>query len=149
MRAIGAIGRLTERRDFLATASGRRFHCERMTLQGRLRTLPDGVEPAGQGLRVGLTVTKRVGHATERNRIKRRLRAALREAGAGEATIPADVVVVARRGVLGAEYRLLVEELQRGLRAVTKPKVVTTPKPPRPDPSNLPAQGRRRGTPHA
>ena len=138
------IGRLTERRDFVAVAAGRRFHSDRMTLQGRLRASSDAAaELRGPGLRVGLTVTKRVGHATERNRIKRRLRAALREAGAGEAATPADIVVVARRGVLGAEYRLLVEELQRGLRAVTKPK------PPRTDPSNLPDPGRRRGTTHA
>ena len=79
MRAAGAPrpGRLTKRAEFLAAASGRRFHTERMTVQGRLR---DG---DGAGLRFGLTVTKKVGHATERNRIKRRLRAAIRDAAPG------------------------------------------------------------------
>ena len=47
-----------------------------MTVQGRLR---DTDAPDGAGLRFGFTVTKKVGHATERNRIKRRLRAARRE----------------------------------------------------------------------
>ncbi|MFD0464270.1 ribonuclease P protein component [Microvirga aerilata] len=70
-RAASSLGRLTKRPDFVAAASGRRFHTERMTVQARLR------EGSGLGLRFGLTVTKRVGHATERNRIKRRLRAAL------------------------------------------------------------------------
>ena len=46
-----------------------------MTVQGRLRG-EDGL-----GLRFGLTVTKKVGHATERNRIKRRLRAAVQDGG--------------------------------------------------------------------
>ena len=71
MRALGRIGRLTKRRDFLAAASGRRFHSERLTLQGRVRPTPSDGEPAQDsvGLRVGLTVTKRVGHATERNRV--------------------------------------------------------------------------------
>ena len=143
MRALGRVGRLTKRRDFLAAASGRRFHSERLTLQGRVRTTPSDV-PQGQdpdGLRVGLTVTKRVGHATERNRIKRRLRAALREAGLGEAASAADVVVIARRQVLSADYRLLVEELRRGLRAVTKPKPSHS--------STMPAARRPRGSSHA
>ncbi len=67
--------RLIKRSDFLAAASGRRFHSERMTVQGRLR---DDENP---GMRVGFTLTKRVGNAVERNRIKRRLRAAVRQLG--------------------------------------------------------------------
>ena len=69
---MATIERLKKRPDFLAAAEGRRFHTERMTAQGRLRN-PD----ACPGLRLGFTITKRVGHATERNRIRRRLRAAL------------------------------------------------------------------------
>lgn len=69
--------RLIKRRDFLAAASGRRFHSERMTVQGRLRDDETG------SMRVGFTLTKRVGNAVERNRIKRRLRAAVRQLGSG------------------------------------------------------------------
>ena len=128
------IGRLTKRPEFLAAAAGRRFHTERMTLQGRLRE-PSG-EPAVQslaGLRVGFTVTKRVGHATERNRIKRRLRAAAQEAGASHADKAVDVVIIGRREALSAAYGLLVDDIQRGLGAVTKPKGPRT----RPSPSLL------------
>jgi len=143
VRALGRIGRLTKRRDFLAAAAGRRFHSERMTLQGQMRPAPSEMQPEEtfDGLRVGLTVTKRVGHATERNRIKRRLRAALREAGLGAAVTPADVVVIARRHVLSADYRLLVDELERGLRIVTRPKP--------PSSSTMPAARRPRGSSHA
>ena len=48
-----------------------------MTVQGRLRE-----DDASGGMRIGFTVTKRVGNAVERNRIKRRLRAAVRQFGA-------------------------------------------------------------------
>jgi ribonuclease P protein component len=137
-RRAGAIGRLTKRPDFLAAASGRRFHTERMSVQGRLR----GGD--GQGLRFGLTVTKKVGHATERNRIKRRLRAAVQEAASGHETTDVDVVVIGRRDILTADYRVLIEDLRRALRTVTKPKT------PRPGESPSPAVGgAHRGSPHA
>jgi ribonuclease P protein component len=112
------IGRLTKRPEFLAAAAGRRFHTRRLILQGRLR------DPAGGvfGLRVGFTVTKKVGPATERNRIKRRLRAAAREAGASHAHKPVDVVVIGRHDALSADYGLLVADIDRGLNVVTKPK---------------------------
>ncbi|WP_349367964.1 ribonuclease P protein component [Salinarimonas sp.] len=154
------VGRLTKRREFVAAASGRRFHSERMTVQGRLR---DDEGP----LRVGFTVTKKVGHAVERNRIKRRLRHAAREAlarapapegtdarhdaaamAAGEAALPrdlppeplppADVVIIARRPALEAAYSSLIDDFVRALHVVTKPGGA---RPPRADAP----RGRRRG----
>ena len=116
-----ALGRLTKRPEFLAAASGRRFHTDRMAVQGRRR--PD--DPAGTEtprLRIGFTVTKRVGHATERNRMRRRLKSAALDAAAPYADMAVDVVVVARRDTLSADYRLLVEDLARALKIVTKPK---------------------------
>jgi len=119
-RTLGrTLGRLTKRPEFLAAAAGRRCHTERMTLQGRLR---DTDAPDGAGLRLGFTVTKKVGHATERNRIRRRLRAAAREAGASHADTPADVVVIGRRGALSAAYSALVADIDRALGIVTRPK---------------------------
>lgn len=112
-RGSGATGRLTRRPQFLAVQKGRRFHTARMTLQGLLR------EDA-EGLRVGLTVTKREGHATERNRIRRRLRAAWPRAASGHLDRHADIVVIGRREALGAPFDVLVDDLARGLRAVTK-----------------------------
>ncbi len=135
-----AIGRLTKRPEFLAAAAGRRFHTERLTLQGRLREPTEGVS----GLRFGFTVTKKVGHATERNRIKRRLRAAANDAGAGHADKPADVVVIGRRDALSAAYDVLVDDIDRGLKVVTKPKAPRT----RPAPS-IPTGDTTRRSPHA
>ncbi len=134
------IGRLTKRPEFLAAAAGRRFHTERMTLQGRMRDAAEGFA----GLRFGFTVTKKVGHATERNRIKRRLRAAANDAGAGHADKPADVVVIGRRDALSAAYDVLVDDIDRGLRVVTKPKS------PRAGPAHsLPTGDASRRSPHA
>ncbi len=138
---VNQFERLKKRSDFLTAASGRRFHTERMTVQGLRRDDADGLRI---GLRIGLTVTKRVGHATERTRIKRRLREATRLAVAKiasqvasenerremplEATcdiaadqIAADIVVIGRRPVLSAEFDVLIEDFVRALHNVTKP----------------------------
>jgi ribonuclease P protein component len=122
MRAERKVGRLTKRSEFVAAASGRRFHTERMTVQGLMRRDDTGMQDLLPRLRVGFTVTKRVGHATERNRMRRRLRAAALEALATRSDVPADLVVIARRPVLTSEFRALVADLERAVAVVTKPK---------------------------
>ncbi len=141
------IGWLTKRSDFVAAASGRRFHTERMTLQGR----PRGQD--GLGLRFGLTVTKKVGHATERNRIKRRLRAALHSAAPDdERPGDVDVVVIGRRDILAADFEALIADLRRALTTVTKAKGPKAGTRPDRQPTQIPAEpppptdGERRGT---
>ncbi len=130
------VGRLTKRPDFVAAAQGRRFHTERMTVQGRIRTEAD----AG-GLRVGLTVTRKVGHATERNRIKRRLREAVKQALTAHADRAMDLVVIARRPALAADYAALVDDLARALHVTSKPKA--------PASAPRPSTASQHGTPHA
>ena len=139
------IGRLTKRADFLAAASGRRFHTGRMTVQGRLRGT--GAHSDALGLRFGLTVTKKVGNAPERNRIKRRLRAAIQAAAAGHAAIDMDVVVIGRRDILAADYERLVDDLRRALAAVARPKTARSGHAPGPSPS--PSVSESGGTRHA
>jgi ribonuclease P protein component len=136
-----SIRRLTKRTDFVAAASGRRFHTERMTVQGRLRG-QDGL-----GLRFGLTVTKKVGHATERNRIKRRLRTAVATAARGHAAADVDVVVIGRRDLLTAGFDEIVADLGRALAVVTRSKSRADARAPGASP--LSNDGERRGTTHA
>lgn len=136
MRAARRVGRLTKRSEFVAAASGRRFHTERMTVQGLLRPADMGSQDLLPSLRVGFTVTKRAGHATERNRMRRRLRAAALEALGPRSCsgVPADLVVIARRPVLTAEFRSLVADLERAVAVVTKPKSGAKAEPkPKPD----------------
>jgi ribonuclease P protein component len=131
MRDRRRVGRLTKRSEFVAAASGRRFHTERMTVQGLPRPEDTGDGPL-PSLRVGFTVTKRAGHATERNRMRRRLRAAALEALGTHSGVAADLVVIARRRVLTSEYRVLVADLERAVGVVTKTTTTTkrTSRPP-------------------
>jgi ribonuclease P protein component len=118
--SMATIERLTKRSDFLAAAGGRRFHTERMSAQGRIRE-PDGLP----GLRLGFTITKRVGHATERNRIRRRLRAVVglvaSDLPGAVASLPVDIVLIARRPALDAAFETLADDLRRAIPAVTRP----------------------------
>ncbi|KQP42553.1 hypothetical protein ASF49_01495 [Methylobacterium sp. Leaf104] len=121
--ATSTIGRLTRRSEFLAAAGGRRFHNERLSAQGLVRAAEPSLDGASSdGLRIGFTITKRVGHATERNRIRRRLRAAVARAAGDLPVRPADVVLVARRPALHAPFETLVDDLRRAVAVVTKPQ---------------------------
>lgn len=106
------IARLTQRRDFLAAAEhGRRFRSPVFTVQ--VNDAPRGAAEAG--LRLGLTASRKVGGAVERNRIRRRLRAAAKIALAGQLERPCDVVVVARPETLIADFRAMVADLSVAL----------------------------------
>jgi ribonuclease P protein component len=120
--ALSTIGRLKRRPDFLAAAAGRRFHTERMTAQGRLRDAAELRDAPADGLHLGFTITKRVGHATERNRIRRRLRGALAQVGGDLPSLPADIVLIARRPALHAPFDALCDDLRRAVGTVTKPR---------------------------
>ena len=103
--------RLKARPDFVRASGGGRVHSRSFSLQVSRRPAEGDPVP---GCRVGLTVTKKVGGAVERNRIKRRLREALRTPGLP--TLPDhDYVVVARRDALSAPFAGLVGELRRCL----------------------------------
>ena len=66
--------------------------------------------------RVGLTVTKKTGGAVERNRIRRRLREALRHAKALSTEPETDYVLVARREALTLPFATLVADLETAVR---------------------------------
>ncbi len=123
------IERLKRRPDFLAAADGRRFHTERMTAQGRVRDAGETRDGAPiAGLHLGFTITKRVGHATERNRIRRRLRAAVAELGPEFGAFPVDIVLIARRPAIDAAFDTLKDDLRRAIPAVVKPRDATKPR---------------------
>ncbi|NJO54877.1 MAG: 5-methyltetrahydropteroyltriglutamate--homocysteine S-methyltransferase [Bacteroidales bacterium] len=102
--------RLRKRADFLAAQRGPRAHAGAFVLQSRNRG-----DDAGP--RFGLTITKKVGTAVERNRIRRRLREILRQEG-GAARPGFDYVVVARRDAINAPFAELAREFARTLSRV-------------------------------
>lgn len=107
-----AFERLRQRPEFLRVAKGERFHTRAFSLQAAPRA------EAGGPARFGFTVTRKAGGAVERNRMRRRLREALRRAAPLEARPGFDYVIVARRSSLDAGFDHLVSELARALRLI-------------------------------
>jgi len=104
--------RLRRRAEFLAMRGGKRFHAAAFVLQARARSAD---ESGGDQPRFGFTVTKKIGNAVERNRIKRRLREVVRSAAPGHAMPDFDYVLIARREALGGKFDAMVDQLAEGL----------------------------------
>jgi ribonuclease P protein component len=76
---------------------------------------PNGLSNA----RFGLTVTKKLGTAVVRNRIRRRLREAARAVFPAAASPGFDYVAIARPGALTAEFSVLLDDMKRALLRLT------------------------------
>lgn len=107
---------LKKRSEFLAVATGGRTDRRAFALQGLARSDED---PSS---RVGYTVTKKTGNAVERNRIRRRLRAAIAQIGDDSIPPSADFVIIGRRAALSLPFTDLVRDLMSGLRPALDPK---------------------------
>lgn len=105
--------RLRQRADFLAVANGARVNVAAFTLQGRRR---DDLGP----IRVGFTVTKKNGTATERNRIRRRLREAVRRLDVMAMGPHHDYVVVGRRAALTCDFNIMLGDLRSALQRLDR-----------------------------
>ena len=71
-------------------------------------------------VRVGFTVTKKIGNAVVRNRMKRRLRALVRETFPAHAIAGADHVLIGRSSGIERDYATLAGELKRALAKVAR-----------------------------
>lgn len=84
------------------------------------RLHPDETSPGPDGPRIGLTVPKALGKAHDRNRIKRRMRAALALHAPELAGLAVDVILHPRRTVLLLEWDRLQGEVREVLRTVRR-----------------------------
>jgi ribonuclease P protein component len=100
--------RLTRRAEFLAVAAGAKVPAAAFVLQARRR---DDEKPA----RIGFTVSKKVGTAVERNRVRRRLREAVRRCASAQMRAGHDYVIVGRRAALSVDFARLIGELEQSL----------------------------------
>jgi len=100
-------------------------------LQG-LRAEPDPRDPrapsllrprgdADQGMRIGITVSGKVGGAVVRNRMKRRFRELARFVLPRAGIAGADHILIGRSGGIEREWGLLQAELEKALRKLKHP----------------------------
>jgi ribonuclease P protein component len=112
---LGAPGRLKRRADFLRVAArGRKAAVHGLVLQAQARG-------DGGPVRVGFTVTKKVGNAVVRNRTRRRLKEAARLLLREHPVVGADVVLIGRDSTRGRPFAALIDDLRRALAKALPP----------------------------
>lgn len=81
-------------------------------------------------MRLGITVTKKIGGAVVRNRMKRRFRALARAILPDKGIAGADHVLIGREGGIERDYALLRQELEKALRKISRPQAQPHAPPP-------------------
>ena len=105
---------IRKRADFLAANRGIRVARPGFVLLAH----PNG----GRGKRFGVTVTKKIGNAVVRNRMKRRFRELLRAALPSEGLADHDHILIGRDGGVERDFALLRDELAQALARATAGK---------------------------
>lgn len=100
---MGRAERLKQHQDFAAVYRQGKQYRDKLLV---LRTLRTGCD----GIRVGFTTSRAVGNAVVRNRVKRRLRAAVQTLSLDGGW---DIVFNARRITSGADYQQLRKSVER------------------------------------
>jgi ribonuclease P protein component len=111
--AVGLIT-LNKRSDFLAANSGKRAAFGGLVLLVRDR------QDSTTQMRVGYTVTKKVGHAVIRNRVKRRFRELARELLPHAGIAGADHVLIGRNSAVERDFAKLRNDLTKALAKVAE-----------------------------
>ncbi|MCC2608307.1 ribonuclease P protein component [Neorhizobium petrolearium] len=110
------VGRLKSRPQFLAVREGESRRGRTFLLEVLDRHVPD------EQPRVGFTITKKQGNAVERNRMRRRLKEAVRQSAGFAMKNGHDYVIVARREVLAVPFADMTAQLIERIEGRPKPK---------------------------
>jgi ribonuclease P protein component len=113
--SAAAMERLRRRPDFRAAAAGQRVSVGTFVVQARRRA------EAGP-VRIGFTVSRQVGNAVERNRVRRRLREIIRLSQGGGMHDGHDYVLIGRRAALAVPFGQMRQELDTALGRIHDPE---------------------------
>jgi ribonuclease P protein component len=117
-----AFSTLKKRVEFLWVRDGRRWSTPSCVLEARSRAdRPNGKPVAGEA-RFGFTVTKKIGGAVVRNRVRRRLRALTAGLDPTQVQPCFDYVLIARSGAISRTFPDLKADLQQALMRVHQPQ---------------------------
>ena len=105
---------LKSRPEFLAVRGGRRSSTPAFLIEARERPAAEN----GGTARFGFTITKKIGNAVTRNRIRRRLKAAFAATAPDHARPSCDYVIVARHAALDRPFATLLEDVARAFAAL-------------------------------
>ncbi|MCH7863663.1 MAG: ribonuclease P protein component [Proteobacteria bacterium] len=109
--------RLKRRRQFLRVAGGGlKWVAPGLILQARCRDADERGAGPGTEFRLGLTVSRKVGSAVQRNRARRRLRAAAERVMPAHALGGHDFVLIGRSATLRRPFQALIGDLETALR---------------------------------
>jgi ribonuclease P protein component len=105
------------KRHFSATITV--FYLARREGEAKPHKKPRTAVPALHGLRVGFTVGRVLGGAVQRNRMKRRLREAVRLTRPAEA-LAADVVINPKKTLLTADFKDVMKEVKHAFEVIQR-----------------------------
>jgi ribonuclease P protein component len=119
---------LKRRSEFLRIRGGARWSTPSLLLEGKMRVLEgkmrvpvaDATQHDANPARFGFTVTKKLGTAVVRNRIRRRLREIVRQGAGKLGLIGCDYVIVARDAALRRPSQALRGDLETALAQVNR-----------------------------
>ncbi len=108
--------RLKTRRQFLHVAgAGRKWVAPGLILQVCPHERDDALSDEAADVRIGFTVSRKVGGAVVRNRARRRLRHAAERVMPDQAAGARDYVLIGRRTTIGRRFEDLVADLETAL----------------------------------
>ena len=102
---------LKKRSDFLRLRTGKRYSTKSLVLETKASDTKEETKPSS----VGYTVTKKVGNAVIRNRIRRRLREVVSQTFPDKSLPNHDYVIIGKYGALTRNFASILKDLEQAL----------------------------------